>query len=260
MSSRRQKWLPFFLTGAAIVGLLTVNAWAGCGSCEGAAHKHEKGEKAACTRAEASCEGAKAACDSDEACASQCALKAAAAATAVKAEGKQAKGGEGKRFYGNATCPVMGGKTNPKQFVAYKDEKTNTYAKIYLCCAGCEEKVKANPAAAYKKAYLSREVKCPEGKVLAKKGQPLDLKNERCPVMGGKVSEKVHLVYNGYKVGLCCPGCEKKFVESPEKHLTKLMPKKAPAAHTESAEHGASESHETQTEHGDHAEHPHGAE
>lgn len=37
------------------------------------------------------------------------------------------------------TCPVMGGAVNKNMFVEYKGKK------VYFCCAGCEEKFKANP-------------------------------------------------------------------------------------------------------------------
>ena len=126
-------------------------------------------------------------------------------------------------FLGNATCPMMGSKTNPKMFVEYKDPKTHSYGKIHVCCAGCLAAVEKDPATAYKKAYLDRVVKDKKGNVLAKKGQPLDLKNATCPVMGGKVSPKSSLVYNGYKIGLCCADCEKAFLKSPDKNLAKLL-------------------------------------
>ncbi len=37
------------------------------------------------------------------------------------------------------TCPVMGGTINKNMFTEYKGKK------VYFCCAGCEEKFKANP-------------------------------------------------------------------------------------------------------------------
>jgi YHS domain-containing protein len=37
------------------------------------------------------------------------------------------------------TCPVMGGKINKKLFVDVKGKR------IYVCCAGCISKIKANP-------------------------------------------------------------------------------------------------------------------
>ena len=37
------------------------------------------------------------------------------------------------------TCPVMGGAINKNMFIDYKGKK------VYFCCAGCEQKFKANP-------------------------------------------------------------------------------------------------------------------
>jgi len=133
-------------------------------------------------------------------------------------------------FLGNAKCPIRGGKSNPKLSVDYSDPKTHTYAKIHICCPGCAEGVKKDLAAAYKKAYLDRELKDKDGKVIAKKGEPLDLKNETCPVMGGKVAPGQYVVYNGYKIGLCCPGCEQTVVKSPDKYLAKLVKPQSAAA------------------------------
>ncbi|MEE9393903.1 MAG: hypothetical protein V3W41_15485 [Planctomycetota bacterium] len=49
----------------------------------------------------------------------------------------------------------------------------------------------------------------------------LDLKNPRCPVMGGKSAPggDVYLVYNGLKVHFCCPGCDVDFLEDPVGNL-----------------------------------------
>ena len=174
-------------------------------------------------------DGVKTAVSAKSGCA-VCAAGRACASCAVKKAAKASKGGETKAaFMGNASCPIMGGKADPKQFVAYQDPKTQTYANIYMCCPACTDKIKADPAAAYKKAYLGSEVKNKKGKVIAKKGEPIALKNEKCPIMGGKVSPTVSLTYNGYKIGLCCAGCEKTFMKSPDKNLSKLVTQAATA-------------------------------
>ncbi|MBN2064179.1 MAG: efflux RND transporter periplasmic adaptor subunit [Sedimentisphaerales bacterium] len=43
-----------------------------------------------------------------------------------------------------------------------------------------------------------------------------------CPVMGNPIDKKVFVIYKGQKVYFCCPGCDKKFKEDPEKYLDKL--------------------------------------
>ena len=126
-------------------------------------------------------------------------------------------------FFGNAECPIMGGKTNPKLCVEYNDPKTHTYAKIYLCCPGCTTAVKRDPAAAYRKSYLDRELKDKDGHVIANRGEPCDLNNPTCPVTGGKVAAGQYAIYNGYRIGFCCPGCEKTLLQSPDKYLANLV-------------------------------------
>jgi Cu(I)/Ag(I) efflux system membrane fusion protein len=43
-----------------------------------------------------------------------------------------------------------------------------------------------------------------------------------CPVMGGPINKEYFIVYKGKKVYFCCPGCEKIFLDNPEKYLNKL--------------------------------------
>ncbi|RJP70274.1 MAG: efflux RND transporter periplasmic adaptor subunit [Ignavibacteriales bacterium] len=47
--------------------------------------------------------------------------------------------------------------------------------------------------------------------------------NAVCPVLGNKVSLKVKPVeYKGKLIGFCCPGCDRKFIENPEKYMKNL--------------------------------------
>ncbi|HJO95373.1 MAG TPA: hypothetical protein QF753_18385 [Victivallales bacterium] len=67
-----------------------------------------------------------------------------------------------------STCPVMGGKINKKQYIDVKDPKTGNTYRIYVCCKGCINAIKANP---YK--YIQK---------LKKKGvklQKIDTKNSK---------------------------------------------------------------------------------
>jgi YHS domain-containing protein len=43
-----------------------------------------------------------------------------------------------------------------------------------------------------------------------------------CPVMGAAINKAFFTEYKGKKVYFCCPGCEEKFKESPEKYIAKL--------------------------------------
>lgn len=43
-----------------------------------------------------------------------------------------------------------------------------------------------------------------------------------CPVMGGAVSRKVFVDYQGQRIYFCCKGCPEAFNKEPEKYLKKL--------------------------------------
>lgn len=47
--------------------------------------------------------------------------------------------------------------------------------------------------------------------------------NKVCPVKGGEVDTETPTVqYKGKTIGFCCPGCDSKFKEDPEKYLEKF--------------------------------------
>lgn len=43
-----------------------------------------------------------------------------------------------------------------------------------------------------------------------------------CPIMGGTINKDVFIDYNGMRIYFCCPGCEKTFMEDPEKYLMQM--------------------------------------
>jgi YHS domain-containing protein len=53
--------------------------------------------------------------------------------------------------------------------------------------------------------------------------QIIDLKNERCPIMDGECDGESTMVFQNYRIQLCCDGCDKKFRKNPRKHLTLLL-------------------------------------
>jgi len=55
-----------------------------------------------------------------------------------------------------------------------------------------------------------------------KKEEIIDLKNKKCPVMGGDTTKDAFIIYEGKKIYFCCPGCDKTFLQNPEKYLKKL--------------------------------------
>ena len=53
-------------------------------------------------------------------------------------------------------------------------------------------------------------------------GLLIDLGNEVCPVMGGRVNRKDYIEWNHLRIGICCPGCDLEFLEGPEDALETL--------------------------------------
>ncbi len=43
-----------------------------------------------------------------------------------------------------------------------------------------------------------------------------------CPVMGGKIDQKIYTDHKGTRVYFCCPGCIDTFKKDPEKYVAKL--------------------------------------
>ncbi len=43
-----------------------------------------------------------------------------------------------------------------------------------------------------------------------------------CPVMGGKIDEKIFADYKGQRIYFCCTGCLEEFKKDPEKYLKKM--------------------------------------
>ena len=44
----------------------------------------------------------------------------------------------------------------------------------------------------------------------------------KCPVLGGKINEKVFTDYQGKRIYFCCSGCIDEFKKDPEKYLKKM--------------------------------------
>ena len=65
-----------------------------------------------------------------------------------------AESGAKEELKPQTTCPIMGGKINPDLFVDAAGYR------IYMCCAACEDKIKADPAAAV--AVLKEKGERPE--------------------------------------------------------------------------------------------------
>lgn len=104
--------------------------------------------------------------------------------------------------YPNSTCPVMGKPASPKLFV------DTSKGRIYMCCAGCTKRIKADVEAAYKTAYPKTE----------------KVKNAVCPITGDVIKGDTPTVtLQGREIALCCDGCIKKAQASSQTTLAKAF-------------------------------------
>lgn len=127
------------------------------------------------------------------------------AALATAAAAQDAKPDVETPFFGNKACPVSGEPSKPNLSVKHEDDR------VFVCCKACIKKVAAEPKAFHAKAYPDKKV--------------IDLKNAKCPIMGGKAKEKVSIVFQGHRIHFCCPGCDRSFLKEPNKHLARLTSK-----------------------------------
>lgn len=72
-------------------------------------------------------------------------------------------------------------------------------------------------------------------------GFVVDLGNETCPILKGPVNGKAFVVWNGVRVGLCCPPCSKELLEAPERRLDEAGIEWRPAVEVAAALNGASD-------------------
>ena len=102
-------------------------------------------------------------------------------------------------------CPVMGGKIDKELYVDADGKR------IYVCCKGCIEKVKADP-----QKYIKQLES--QGVTLEKAPVPQTV----CPVMGGKIDKNIYVDADGKRIYVCCEGCVKKVKENPRKYIKQL--------------------------------------
>jgi YHS domain-containing protein len=92
-------------------------------------------------------------------------------------------------------CPVSGGPAKEDVSSDFKGKK------LYFCCDGCPDAVKADPTKFAAKINHQLLVT----KQIAQVG---------CPFSGGKVNDATKVEFAGAKVGFCCEKCQAKFEKS----------------------------------------------
>ncbi len=103
------------------------------------------------------------------------------------------------------TCPVMGGDIDKNLYVDADGKR------IYVCCAGCIEKIEADPL-----KYIEQ---------LEDKGITLDktpVSQTTCPLNDGKIDKNLYVDADGKRIYVCCAGCIEKIKADPQKYIKQL--------------------------------------
>lgn len=122
-------------------------------------------------------------------------------AAGVSAEEKAAKT-EAKEMKSQTRCPVMGGKIDSTEYTDIQGQR------VYHCCAGCSEKLVADPDKYFQKA--------------AAQGVVFENIQTACPVTGKEHSHKIMTNYDGRVVYFASEEAKKEFAKDPDKYLKVL--------------------------------------
>ncbi len=123
------------------------------------------------------------------------------AATAVANAGDAAEAAAENALKPQTTCPVMKGTAiNPDLYVDYEGKR------IHVCCAGCDDVVKADPEAAI--ATLAEQGQAP--------------RQALCPIMNRPIDTEQYVDHEGQRIYVCCAGCVARVEAAPEAVLEKL--------------------------------------
>jgi len=91
------------------------------------------------------------------------------------------------------TCPILGGQINKRLFVDQDGQR------VYMCCEGCRGKIEKD---------FTRIVGELEADGVQVAGTPVP--QTVCPIMGGKIVEKLFVDHGGKRIYMCCEGCREK--------------------------------------------------
>jgi YHS domain-containing protein len=137
-------------------------------------------------------------------------------------------------LYANHTCPTCSDPIDPHLFAEVSNKKKNIYGRIYFCCADCGKKIKKDIGKYYMTLYRTDEK-------TGKEKPQREIKNQVCPVEGGKTDGKTAIEYNGMMVSFCCADCIAEFLKDPEKGMAKILPEAKEFKFEGGEEHGEHE-------------------
>lgn len=122
-----------------------------------------------------------------------------------------------------STCPVSG---QPLGSMGKPPKVTIGDKSLFVCCAGCTKKVKANAEQYLTKYYTAKGEQVREGVFKSTLADAAAIAAQKtCPVMDEPLGDmgvpgKVNV--NGKAIYICCAGCAKKLTAEPDKYLEAL--------------------------------------
>ncbi len=107
------------------------------------------------------------------------------------------------KLHNQTVCPVMGKPIDSSVYLDIQGQR------VYFCCKGCPDKVKADPDKYFKAA--------------AAEGVLFQNIQKTCPVTGDTLTDKnTYTDYEGRRINFCCSKCVDKFKAKPQEYL-KMM-------------------------------------
>ncbi|HEY2908798.1 MAG TPA: hypothetical protein VGI99_01040 [Gemmataceae bacterium] len=123
---------------------------------------------------------------------------------------------------GQTHCPVTGAPLPADAIPVLANGRT-----VFVCCANCAAKVKANPDAFVPKATAAQPSALPPTPLATSAALPFG-GQKLCPVTGEELtSGAIAVNTRGQKVYVCCPGCAMKVKLNPDKYLPAVMEDRA---------------------------------
>ena len=108
-------------------------------------------------------------------------------------------------------CPVKGGAIDKSQYVDADGKR------IYVCCPGCLDKVRKNPAQFIKQLESQG--------ITLDKAPTAAVPQTKCPVMGENIDKSQYVDADGKRIYVCCPDCISKVKANPEKYIKEMEDK-----------------------------------
>jgi YHS domain-containing protein len=119
---------------------------------------------------------------------------------------------------GQTTCPVTGEPVDPSIWINFKGTPVHFAAPAAV---GTFMSDSLSYIGKLPKVMRQRIGRAEAGETVGE-DTPSPWQQTDCPVMGNPINPASYVDYRGVRVFFCCPGCDKQFLDEPEKYLDQL--------------------------------------